>query len=49
MKKKVKYLKPDDIVEDGDEYLENGKWHPCVAEDFDVAASEARYEKIRRP
>jgi hypothetical protein len=45
---KTKYLKPNDIVEDGDEYLENGQWYPCVAEDFNEPVSVSGYEKVRR-
>lgn len=42
-------LKPADLVEDGDEYWENGKWQPCVAEDFDEPVFNSGYEKVRRP
>jgi hypothetical protein len=45
---KSRKLRKHEIVEDGDEYLENGKWHPCVAEDFAEPVAASGYEAVRR-
>ena len=48
-KVKPRTLKDTDIMQDGDEYWENGKWNPCVAEDFNEPVANGGYEKVRRP
>lgn len=47
--KTARVLKKLEIMQDGDEYLENGQWHPCVAEDFNEPVINGGYEKVRRP